>query len=127
VWLWDAADEQEVARLPGHGSYVWSLAFSPDGETLISGSGDFTIRFWDTSPLAKRYLARREAELLRPEAERLVQELFQQKKDAGRVSAAVRANSSLSEPLRHAALRALLRRCAMRGETKPRGDHGVTN
>jgi eukaryotic-like serine/threonine-protein kinase len=127
VWLWDPASGQEVARLPGHGSYVWSLAFSPDGETLISGSGDFTIRFWDTSPLAKRYLARREAESLRPEAERLVQNLFQEKKDAAEVAAVVRADRSLSEPLRHAALRAVLQRSAMRGEAKPRGDHGVTN
>src|SRR5499427_10571579 len=72
VWLWDLATGQEVARLPGHTSYIWSLAFSPDGATLASGSGDFTVRLWDTAPLAKRYEAHREAEALRPEAERLV-------------------------------------------------------
>ncbi|MCI0529963.1 MAG: hypothetical protein L0Y56_21170, partial [Nitrospira sp.] len=26
---------------------VWSLAFSPDGGTLVSGSEDETIKFWD--------------------------------------------------------------------------------
>jgi WD40 repeat protein/predicted Ser/Thr protein kinase len=109
VWLWDPASNQEVARLPGHTSYVWSLAFSPDGETLISGSGDFTVRLWDTAPLAKRFLALREAESLRPEAERLVEKLFQEKKDAAEVVAVVRADRSLSEPQRHAALRAVLR------------------
>ena len=72
VWLWDLARGEEVARLPGHTSYVWSLAFSPDGATLASGSGDFTVRLWDTAPLKVRYRARREAEALRPEAERLV-------------------------------------------------------
>jgi WD40 repeat protein len=109
VWLWDPASDQEVARLPGHASYIWSLAFSPDGETLLSGSGDFTVRLWDTFPLANRYQARREAESLRPEAERLVAKLFQETKDAAGVVAAVRADRSLSEPLRHAALRAVLR------------------
>jgi WD40 repeat protein/predicted Ser/Thr protein kinase len=109
IWLWDPASGQEVARLPGHTDYVWSLAFSPDGATLISGSGDSTVRLWDTSPLAKRYQARREAESLRPEAERLVAKLFQEKKDAAEVVAVVRADRSLSEPQRHAALRAVLR------------------
>jgi WD40 repeat protein len=113
VWLWDPATGQEVARLPGHTSYVWSLAFSPDGTTLVSGSGDFTVRLWDTAPLAERYQARREAEALRPEADRLVAKLFHEKKDAAEVAAVVRADGSLGEAQRHAALRAVLR-AAMR-------------
>jgi WD40 repeat protein len=119
VWLWDPASGQDVARLPGHTSYVWSLAFSPDGETLVSGSGDFTARLWDTSPLARRYQARREAESLRPEAERLVARLFQENKDPAGVAAAVRADHSLSEPQRHAALRAVLR-AALRSRQQER-------
>jgi WD40 repeat protein/predicted Ser/Thr protein kinase len=122
VWLWDPESDQEVARLPGHTSYVWSLAFSPDGKTLVSGSGDKSVRLWDTEPLRVRYQARRAAEALRPEEERLVAELFRQKKDAGAVVAAVRADSSLSEAQRHAALRAVLRRSAMRVDAIPRGD-----
>jgi eukaryotic-like serine/threonine-protein kinase len=110
VWLWDPAREQEVARLPGHTSYIWSLAFSPDGETLVSGSGDFTVRLWDTSPLAKRYQARREAEAQRPEAERLVERLLAEKKNAAEVVAALRADGAVSEPLRRAALREVMRR-----------------
>jgi WD40 repeat protein/predicted Ser/Thr protein kinase len=109
VWLWDPASDQEVARLPGHTSYIWSLAFSPDGATLISGSGDSTVRLWDTTPLKARYQARREAESLQPEADRLVEKLFQEKKDAAEVVAVVRADRSLGEPQRHAALRAVLR------------------
>jgi WD40 repeat protein len=60
----------EIAVLRGHTSYVWSLAFSPDGTTLVSGSGDNTVRLWDTRPLARRHQAWREAEALRPEAKR---------------------------------------------------------
>jgi hypothetical protein len=111
-----------VARLPGHASYIWSLAFSPDGKTLVSGSGDASVRLWDTEPLWLRYQARRAAEALRPEADRLVEELFRQKKDAAGVAAAVRADPSLSEAQRHAAFRAVLRRSAKPVDAIPRGD-----
>jgi WD40 repeat protein/predicted Ser/Thr protein kinase len=111
IWLWDLSRGEEVARLPGHTNYVWSLAFSPDGTTLASGSGDFTVRLWDTAPLKARYQARREAAALRPEAEQLVEHLWVEKqKDPAAVAEALRGDASLSEPLRRAALRALIRR-----------------
>jgi WD40 repeat protein/predicted Ser/Thr protein kinase len=110
VWLWDLARGTEVARLQGHTSYVWSLAFSPDGATLASGSGDFTVRLWDTAPLKARYQARREAEAMRPEAERLVAKLRRERNDPSEVVAAIRADRMFSEPLRQAALREVLRR-----------------
>jgi WD40 repeat protein len=122
ICLWDAASGQEVVRLPGHTSYIWSLAFSPDGTSLVSGSGDSTVRLWDTAPLKTRYQARREAEALRPEAERLVETLFGQKKDAADVTAALRADRSLSESRRDAALRALLRRSTMPVKKEVRGN-----
>ena len=122
IWLWDLATGQEVARLEGHTNYVFSLAFSPDGRSLVSGSGDGTVRIWDTEPLARRHQARRESEALRPEAERLVEALFREKdNDATEVVAAVRADRSLSEPQRNAALRSVLRRSAMRSDAAPRG------
>jgi hypothetical protein len=71
---------------------------------------DGTVRLWDTEPLAVRYRARRKAEALRPGAERLVDRLFAESPDPAEVAAKVRADAGLSEPLRHAAFRALLRR-----------------
>jgi WD40 repeat protein/predicted Ser/Thr protein kinase len=122
IWLWDLERGEEVARLPGHISYVWSLAFSPDGTTLASGSGDFTVRLWDTAPLRTRNEARREAEALRPEAERLVEQLWREKNDPGEVVEALRADPALSEPLRQAALRAVLRK-ALPPEAPPGNPH----
>jgi WD40 repeat protein len=122
ILIWDPAGDQDGVRLPGHTSYVWSLAFSPDGKSLVSGSGDNTVRLWDTEPLRQRYLARRAAEALRPEAERLVENLFAHKKDAAQVVAALRAAGSLSEPQREAALREVLRRSTMPVPRGVRGD-----
>jgi WD40 repeat protein len=112
IWLWDVARGEEVARLPGHTSYVWSLAFSPDSKTLVSGSGDTTVRLWDTEPLRVRYQARRAAKALRPEAERLVEKLFHEKKDAAEVAASVRVDHTLTDAQRQAAFHAVLRRSA---------------
>jgi hypothetical protein len=68
------------------------------------------VRLWDTAPLKTRYQARREAAALRPEAERLVDRLWRQKNDPAEVVAALRSDRALGEPLRQAALRAVLRR-----------------
>jgi WD40 repeat protein len=57
---------EEVLKLTGHTDYVFALAFSPDGATLASGSGDATVRLWDTVPLRERHQARRELAAQRP-------------------------------------------------------------
>jgi WD40 repeat protein len=45
--LWDTETGKKVAALPGHRTSVRSLAFSPDGRTLASGSRDHTIKLWN--------------------------------------------------------------------------------
>ena len=102
-----------MAKLPGHTSYVWSLAFSPDGKSLVSGSGDFSVRRWDTEPLKMRYQARRQTEALRSEAGRLVEKIWSEKNDSAAVAEALRADQTLSEPLRHAAQLEVLRRAML--------------
>ena len=118
VWLWDLATGQEVARLTGHTDYVFSLAFSPNGQSLVSGSGDGTARIWDILPRETHQKARREAEALRPEADRLVENLSQTRhNDSDAVVTAIREDRSLSERRRHAAFRAVMRRSATAART----------
>ena len=47
IWLYDMKTYQEIALLTEHPSQVSSVAFSPDGCTLASGSMDGTIHLWD--------------------------------------------------------------------------------
>ncbi|BAY21184.1 WD-40 repeat protein [Calothrix sp. NIES-2100] len=47
VHLWDVSTGKEVLTLKGHQTAVWSVAFSPDGKLLASGSYDQTIKLWN--------------------------------------------------------------------------------
>jgi WD40 repeat protein len=51
IRLYDFVSGELKALLKGHESVVFSLAFSPDGTRLISGSADKTAILWDVSPV----------------------------------------------------------------------------
>ncbi len=50
VTLWDVATGATLASLRGHGGSAESVAFTPDGAAILSGSLDGTVRRWSFAP-----------------------------------------------------------------------------
>ncbi len=50
IRIWDIATSENIHTFWGHNSDVQSLAFSPNGTMLASGSFDGTILLWDMTP-----------------------------------------------------------------------------
>ncbi len=46
--IWDVASGSELRTLE-HPGYVFAVAFSPDGRTLVSGSDGGTLKLWDVA------------------------------------------------------------------------------
>ena len=46
IKVWQIPSDKPVTTLDGHTNWVISLAFTPDGSTLVSGSSDRTVRLW---------------------------------------------------------------------------------
>ena len=51
ITLWDLSQRDPIGQLIGHAGTVVSMAFSPDGKTLVSGSADENIILWDMATL----------------------------------------------------------------------------
>jgi WD40 repeat protein len=47
IHLWDVLTGQDMGTLNGHRDIIWGLAFSPDGQMLVSVSKDGTAQIWD--------------------------------------------------------------------------------
>ena len=53
VVVWSYPTMSPLATLTGHTMRVLYLAVSPDGQTIVTGAGDETLRFWNVFPQAK--------------------------------------------------------------------------
>ncbi len=47
ICVWRYPTMAQVASLSGHTYRVLYLAMSPDGQTIVTGAGDETLRFWN--------------------------------------------------------------------------------
>lgn len=53
ILVWKYPSLTQVANLTGHSYRVLYLAMSPDGEAIVTGAGDETLRFWNVFSKAR--------------------------------------------------------------------------
>eukprot|EP01018_Ginkgo_biloba_P033623 Gb_41288 [translate_table: standard] len=53
IMVWRYPAMSKLATLTGHTLRVLYLAISPDGQTIVTGAGDETLRFWNIFPSPK--------------------------------------------------------------------------
>lgn len=47
IHIWQVEDGKQLVSCKGHTGWIRSVAFSPDGSTIVSGSSDHAVRLWD--------------------------------------------------------------------------------
>ena len=47
--IWDAAARRELVKIRGERSWIWGVAFSPDGKMLAMSGDGGSAKFWDVT------------------------------------------------------------------------------
>eukprot|EP00741_Cyanophora_paradoxa_P009365 tig00000144_g9071.t1 len=66
IIVWRYPSMSKVVTLTGHTMRVLYLSMSPDGQTIVTGAGDETLRFWNVFPGPKTRATLTESQALSP-------------------------------------------------------------
>ena len=47
IYAWNTRTGEQMAGFIGHTGPIWDIAFSPDGQRMVSTAGDGSLRLWD--------------------------------------------------------------------------------
>lgn len=64
VKVWDTNSGEAACTLDNHEDRVWALAVHPETNTIVSGSGDSTVTFWEDTTTATQAAAAEAAQQL---------------------------------------------------------------
>lgn len=115
VRVWPTAGGDAIAILrSAEVKDLLQLNVSRGGTTIgaidVDGWIHLKVRLWDSAPFAERLSARQELRKLEPEAKRLVDRLLDGLQEPGKAMARLQTDTTLGEPLQHAAWHELLHR-----------------
>ena len=54
IFIWNHQAGSQLERIKAHYYYINDISIAPDGQSLISASGDRTLKRWDISKLYDR-------------------------------------------------------------------------
>ena len=102
--VWDSATGAELMTL--HVDAPSSIAFSPDGKTIAAGIYDYdnNIQLWESTTPGGGYEPRWSAKAARKVVDELVDELYEETGFHSEVIDRLKADKTLAEPVREAAL-----------------------
>jgi len=66
IIVWKFPTMQKLATLTGHTYRVLYLGISPDGQNIVTGAGDESLRFWNVFPPSKNSLEKKSGSSLFP-------------------------------------------------------------